>query len=246
MRLNSALISIFLSVSAVLSNPLRKKGQPWFPSVMLESTNGASDGPYYYSPKFSGAFREETDGHLTFATATFNTIALSAGQHGYTSWVGIDSINTCNDSWLAVGIDTFVTDNSETSYTAWYEWGGDGPYYSDVTITPKDVIRASITALSATSGVFIIKNLNNGQTNVHYLNSTRPLCERDVTWGVAPYHNESIAFDTVTITNAMAYGPSGIIYDAEGANKACLKQDNKVVTSIETAGSTVTIQHVHE
>ncbi|KAF8138713.1 peptidase G1 [Boletus edulis] len=214
---------------------------------MLESTNGASDEPYYYSQIFSGALRKETDGHFTFVTATFNTIALSAGQHGHTLWVGIDSLYTCNNSWLAVGIDTFVTDNSETSYTVWYEFGRDGPYYSNVTITPKDVIGAGVTALSATSGAFIIENRNIGQTNVRYLNSTRSLCERDVGWGIVPYHNESITFDTVTITNAMAYGPSGIIYEAEGANKTCLMQDNKVVTSIEeTAGSTVTIQHVHE
>ncbi|KAF8124046.1 peptidase A4 family-domain-containing protein [Boletus edulis] len=240
MRLNSAFVSIFSFVSTVLSGHLREKDRSWFP------TNGTSDG-VQYNDQIACAFWERTDGpSITFATATFNALAPS-GQHGYAVWVRIDNNEMCPDSWLIAGIVAFVTNNSETIYKAWYEWGKEGPYYSDVTVTPKDVIRAGVTALSPTSSAIMIKNLNSGQVNIHYLNSTRSLCGQGVSWGVFLDHvDDPIPFDTVTITNASAYGPLGSTYKAEGANKMEIKQDNKTVTSVETEGSTITIRHVYE
>ncbi|KAF8439326.1 peptidase G1 [Boletus edulis BED1] len=214
---------------------------------MLDSTtNGTSDG-VHYNDRYAGAFWEETDGAFTFATATFNIPAQPAEQN-YAVWVAIDGIQH-NDSWFSAGINAVVLDNTETTYQAWCYWGNDVPYYFNVTIMPKDVIRASITAHNATSGTALIENLNNGQANVQNLqvNSTLSLLEGEVSWGVMLYQvNDTIPFDTVTITNATAYGPSGSIYKAEGANKLVIKQDNEVVTSVETTGSTITIQHVYE
>ncbi|KAF8443675.1 peptidase A4 family-domain-containing protein [Boletus edulis BED1] len=234
MRLNSALTFIFLFVSAALSGPLREKDQSWVPNLVKKSTNG--------TPKYAGAYWGETDGNFTFATATFNVVPA---QQNYTVWVAIGDPSTQSDiSWLAAGINTIVTDNT------WCYLENSDVYYSNVTITPNDVIRTSITARSATSGAVIIENINNSQTDVSYLlvDATHSLVGAEVRWGVELSFNDSepIPFDTLTITNVTAYGPSGKNYEAEGATKMEIEQDDKVVISVETKNSTITIQHVHE
>ncbi|KAG6373208.1 peptidase A4 family-domain-containing protein [Boletus reticuloceps] len=241
MRLNSALTFIFLFVSAALSGPLREKDQSWVPNLVKKSTNGASDD-VYYNYLLAGAYWEETNGTFTFATATFN-VPVPSGQHGYAVWVGIDGI-TCN-SWFTAGISSSVTDGKIT-YLAWSEWADDKQYLPNLAIAPGDVIRASLNAPSATSGVAILENLTNGRTVVQPFDAAQPLCRRIAAWSAEIQANASIPFDTVKITNARAYGPSSQrVYEAAGAQKLEISQKNGVVmASVSTEGSSVTIHRV--
>ncbi|KAF8439324.1 peptidase A4 family-domain-containing protein [Boletus edulis BED1] len=244
MRLNSTLTFIFLFVSAALSGPLREKDQSWVPNLVKKSTNGASDD-INYNPLLAGAYWEETNGTFNFATATFK-VPVSSGQDGsYGMMVGIDGI-TC-ESWFTAGISCNVIDGRTNQCDVWSEWSDNKLYYSEL-IAPGDVLRAALNvADGARSGVAILENLTNGQTVLQPYNAPQPLCGRIAMWGVGINQaNASIPFDTVTIEDAMAYGPSSPrTYKAAGARKMEFSQENKVVrASVDTEESSIIIKRL--
>ena len=56
--------------------------------------------------------------------------------------------------------------------------------------------------------------------------------------------NSLADFGTVTFTDAVAYGPSGVNFEPEGADVWAIQYDGKVLTSVKTEGSSVTIRYV--
>ena len=128
---------------------------------------------------------------------------------------------------------------------AWYEWYPDYAYdFSGISISAGDVIKATVTAHSTTSGVAIIENVTTGKTVTKDLTSSSALCEQDAEWivedfeeggGLVPFAN----FGTVTF-----YDASASSYTPSGATIIDIKQNNKVLTSVSTSGSSVTVKYV--
>lgn len=56
--------------------------------------------------------------------------------------------------------------------------------------------------------------------------------------------NSLTDFGTVAFTDAVAYGPSDVNYEPEGADVWAIQYDSKVLTPVKTEGSSVTIRHV--
>ena len=135
------------------------------------------------------------------------------------------------------------------SRIAWYEWYPDWSYYfSDLEVSAGDVIRATVTAYSWTSGIATIENLTNGQSGSKQLNSTYRLCGRNAEWIIEDFEDGNgnmvpfANFDTVTFTDAMATGTG--TYTPNGAKIMDIEQNNQVLTSVSIDGSSLTIQYV--
>ena len=131
------------------------------------------------------------------------------------------------------------------SRTAWYEWyPAPAGYFLGITISAGDVITLTVTTSSATSGNVTIENVTGGEVVSKGLTSNAPLCGQNAEWIVEDYiQGTSLVlfadFGSVTFTNAQAgtYTPSG-------ATLIDIEQNNTVLTSTSTSGSSVTIKHV--
>ena len=138
---------------------------------------------------------------------------------------------------------------SSLSRIAWCEWYPDwSDYFSDLEVSAGDVIRATVTAYSSTSGIATIENLTNGQSGSKQLDSTHGLCGQNAEWIVEDfsdfYGNEVpfANFDTVIFTDATATGTG--TYTLDGATTMNIEQNNQVLTSVSNDGSSLTIQYV--
>lgn len=164
------------------------------------------------------------------------------------AWVGIDG-DTCGTAILQTGIDVCIQ-NGATSYDAWYEWYPDYSHqFSDIQISPGNVIKMRVDATSKSSGSATIENISTNTSVIHDFSTGfgGNLCEFNAEWifedfsintGLAPFAD----FGTVTFTNAVAssgwstYGPlDATIMD--------IYQD-QVLTSVSVTDNTVTISHV--
>ena len=136
--------------------------------------------------------------------------------------------------------------------TAWYEWLPAPSYdFTGITISAGDVVRLTVTASSATSGTAKIENLTNSQMVSERLTSTSPLCGQNAEWIVEDFSVGTSSgtsqvpfadFGTVAFTNAEATGTG--TYTPSGAILFDIEQNNQILTSTTTSGSSVTIKYL--
>ncbi|KAN0091254.1 Concanavalin A-like lectin/glucanase domain containing protein [Tylopilus felleus] len=225
-----ALLSNLLLASAALAAPSsrlaariarRREGRQSQPLNRVESAAGAVSN-VEYSSNWAGAVWDEGDGTFTAVTGTF-TVPTPSGNGAASAWVGIDG-DTCGNAILQTGVD-FTIANGEVSYDAWYEWYPDYAYdFSGITISAGDVIKATVTATSTTSGTaenaeWIVEDFEENGNLV-------PLAD----------------FGTVTFTDATASGSDGT-YEPAGATIIEIQQNGQVLTTVTTSGDTVTITY---
>jgi hypothetical protein len=139
------------------------------------------------------------------------------------------------------------------SPTAWYEWLPAASYdFTGITISGGDIVKLTVTSSSPTSGTAKIENLTNGQTVSESLTSDTPLCGQDAEWIVedftvgtssgssqVPFADfGTVAFTAAEATGTGTYTPSGAttIFD--------IVQNNVLLTSTTTSGSSVTIKYL--
>ncbi|KAF9227237.1 hypothetical protein BS17DRAFT_695404 [Gyrodon lividus] len=199
-----------------------------------------------YSSNWAGAAWTEVDGTFTSVTGVI-TVPTPTGSGAASAWVGIDG-NTCGNAILQTGVD-FAVSNGQVSYDAWYEWYPDYAYdFSGISISAGDVIKLTVTASSSTSGTAVIQNETTGQTVKKALTSSYALCKQNAEWIVEDFEDGGalvpfVDFGTVKFTSAKATGSAGT-YTPTGATLIDIKQDNKVLTSVTTSGSTLTVKYV--
>lgn len=108
-------------------------------------------------------------------------------------------------------------------------------------------MKVTVTASSTTSGTAVIENLTTGKTVSESITSSSALCEQDAEWIVEDYEEgDSLVpfadFGTVTFTSASA-GKSSGSSGPSGATIIDIEQNNKVLTSVSTSSSGVTIKY---
>lgn len=247
MLFNFALITSFLLASAVLADRRREDRQSRFVNRVEQSAHATSDD-VEYSDNWSGAVWGGDAGTFTSVTGTF-AVPVPSGDSGSaaSAWVGIDG-DSCSGGLLQTGVDFVLTDNGPT-YDAWYEWYPDWSYYfSDLEVSAGDVIRATVTSYSSTSGIATIENLTNGQSGSTELTSTYALCGQNAEWIVEDFEDGNgnlvpfADFGAVTFTDAVATGTG--YYTSDGASVIDIEQNNQVLTSVSIDGSSLTVVYV--
>ncbi|KAG9316723.1 peptidase A4 family-domain-containing protein [Chiua virens] len=240
-----ALLTNLFLASAALATPSsrlgarltrRRENRQSQPINRLESTaTGISN--VAYSENWAGAVWAEGSGTFTTVTGTF-TVPAPSGSSGSaaSAWVGIDG-DTCDTAILQTGIDFTVDSNGGASYDAVSP------------SVPGDEIKTTVTAYSTTSGVAIIENVTTGKTVTQDLTSSYALCEENAEWIVEDFEENGALvpfadFGTVTFSSATASGSSGSTYTPTGATLIDIEQNNKVLTSVSTSGSTLTVKYV--
>ncbi|KAF8439328.1 peptidase G1 [Boletus edulis BED1] len=192
MRLISAFASSFLFVPIVLADDL----VPWAGAFLLNSNEGS----------------------YSFATGTFNTpLAWGDNNLGVSIMVGIAGIAgvcTSNIAFMA-GIDVLLT-NNVVSYSGGAKWGTQLKWPQKFDIHTGDIIRASVTVYSATTGSALLENLSTGDTWREYFSADESVvCQGSAEWGVTalegyPTNGMPVPkLSTVTIVNATTKTASG-------------------------------------
>jgi len=257
-----ALLSNLLLVSAVVAAPSsslgarlarRREGrqskpiQPISPSVGPQPAVGNASHVEYSSNWAGAVWDTYPAGTFKSVTGTF-TVPTPTGSSGSASaWVGIDG-DTCGTAILQTGVD-FTISGGKVSYDAWYEWYPDYAYDSSgITISAGNVITLTVTATSTKAGTAVITNQSTGKTVTKSLTSSSALCEQNAEWIVEDYEeNGSLVpfanFGTVTFSSASATTSSGSI-GPSGATIIDIEQSGKVLTSVTTGSSSVTVKYV--
>lgn len=170
------------------------------------------------------------------------------GLYCASAWVGIDG-DTCTSAILQTGID-FCVQGDSTTYSAWYEWYPDFAYdFGGISLSPGDVLRATVNASSTTSGTATVQNLSKGQTVSHTFdgNVYGTLCEYNAEWivedfslngGLVPF----VDFGTVTFTGAQATS-GGSVFGPSGAALIEILQKHKILTSSSVTDSSVSVSY---
>lgn len=122
--------------------------------------------------------------------------------------------------------------------------------FSNFPVSAGDVIHVTLNAISNTSGLVLMENVTKNHTVAQVVDSAHALCGTSAGWivdhtgaGVGKTHPLA-DFGTVKFTDAVAYGASGVNYEPEGATIWKIKHHGKVLTSVKTAGSSVTVRYV--
>ncbi|KAH9931596.1 peptidase A4 family-domain-containing protein [Fomitopsis serialis] len=205
-----------------------------------------------YSSNWAGAVWEKSSGTFKSVTGTFvvptpSTPSGGSGSYSASAWVGIDG-DTCGNAILQTGVD-FTVDGGSVSYDAWYEWYPDYAYdFSGISFSSGDTVKLTVTASSTTAGKAVIENVSTGKTVSKSITSSSALCEENAEWIVEDYEEGSSLvpfadFGTVTFTGASASTGSGST-GPSGATIIDIKQNNKVLTSVSTGSSSVTVKYV--
>ena len=136
-----------------------------------------------------------------------------------------------------------------TCLTAWYEWFPDYAYdFSGISFGAGDSVTVTVTASSPTSGTAYITNNSRRQSVSKALTSSSALCEQDAEWIVEDFEEGNSLvpfanFGTVTFTGASAKTASSSV-GPSGANTIDIEQSGKVLTSVSTSSSSVTVSYV--
>ncbi|KAJ7782757.1 aspergillopepsin [Mycena metata] len=206
-----------------------------------------------FSSNWAGASFESPAGTYKAVTGTFvvpSPTAPSGGSSTFaaSAWVGIDG-DTCGTAILQTGID-FTVSNGRVSYDAWFEYFP--AFATDFTGIPAciaagNTIKLTATVASATSGTVTIENVSTGVA----LTSSARLCQENAEWIVEDFEEGNSLvpfadFGTVTFTNAVATLVSGGTTGPTGAVIIDLEQSNKVLTSVSTTSTSVTVEYKHK
>ncbi|KAJ7039098.1 aspergillopepsin [Mycena alexandri] len=188
-----------------------------------------------FSSNWAGASFESPAGTYKAVTGTFVVPSPTApsggsGTFAASAWVGIDG-DTCGSAILQTGID-FTVSNGRVSYDAWFEYfPAFATDFTGITIAAGNTIKLTATVASATSGSVTIENVSTGVTVSKALTSSARLCQENAEWIVEDFEEGNSLvpfadFGTVTFTNAVA------------------TLNSKVLTSVSTSSSSVTVQYV--
>lgn len=206
-----------------------------------------------YSSNWAGAVLIANSATYKSVTGTFTVPTPSkpsgggSGSYSASAWVGIDG-DTCGSAILQTGVD-FTISGSSVSFDGWYEWYPDYAYdFSGITFSAGDVVTLTVTATSTKAGTAVIENVTKGKTVTKSITSSSALCEENAEWIVEDYEEGSSLvpfadFGTVTFTNAEATTSSGTV-GPSGATIIDIEQSNKVLTSVSTTSSSVTVSYV--
>lgn len=263
MKFAAALLSSALLVSTAVAAPLTekrseakrsrsRKSNPPFAVDSTEVIEIVDSSNVQYSSNWAGAVLVGTG--YTSVTATFTVPtpkAPSGGSSGTqycaSAWVGLDG-DTCGSAILQTGLD-FCVQNGAVSYDAWYEWYPDYAYdFSGISFSAGNSVTVTVTASSKTSGTAKITNNSTGKTVTHTFSGQPSLCEYNAEWivedfeengGLVPFAN----FGTVAFTGASAID-NGATVGTSGAQIIDIEQNGKVLTSVSTTSSSVTVSYV--
>ncbi|KAF7981803.1 hypothetical protein HWV62_31907 [Athelia sp. TMB] len=201
-----------------------------------------------YSSNWSGAVITKSKGTWKSVTGTF-TVPTPSGSGSASAWVGIDG-DTCGTAILQTGID-FTVSGGSVSYDSWYEWYPDYAYdFSGISFSSGDTVKLTVTASSTKAGTAVIENVTKGKTVTKSITSSSALCQEDAEWIVEDYEEGSSLvqfanFGTVAFTGAVATTNAGATYGPSSATDTIdIEQNNKVLTSVSTSSSGVTVKYV--
>jgi len=262
MKFSNAVLSNLLFASATLARPssseryaqrVARRAASRSSGVLIKdeaftAANTNETSHVEYSSNWSGSVIESPPSGETWKSVTGQfTVPTPSGSSGSSAsaWVGIDG-DTCDTAILQTGVDF----NTGAGYDAWYEWYPDYAYdFSGISISAGDVIKTTVTASSTKAGTAVIENVTTGKTVTKSLTSSSALCLENAEWIVEDFEENGglvpladfgtiVYSDAVATTNTGATeGPSsGIIIDIE--------QNGKVLTSVSTSSSSVTIKYV--
>lgn len=121
--------------------------------------------------------------------------------------------------------------------------------FSGISISAGDSITVTVTATSTTAGTATVKNNSKGTSVTHtFSGQSQALQELNAEWIVEDFESGSSLvpfadFGTVTFTGASASGSSGTV-GPSGATLIDIEQSGKVLTSVSTTSSSVTVTYV--
>ncbi|KAF7359059.1 hypothetical protein MSAN_01246900 [Mycena sanguinolenta] len=207
------------------------------------------------SSNWAGAAFESPAGTYKSVTGTFvvptpkvPSGSSTSGSYAASAWVGIDG-DTCGTAILQTGID-FNIDDGRVSYDAWFEYfPAFATDFTGITIAAGNTIKLTATASSTTSGTVTIENVSTGVTVSKALTSSAKLCLENAEWIVEDFEEGNSLvpfanFGTVTFTSAQATTESGSVVGPTGAVIIDLEQNNKVLTSVSSSSSSVTVTYI--
>ncbi|TFB01908.1 hypothetical protein CCMA1212_006342 [Trichoderma ghanense] len=216
-----------------------------------------------YSSTWSGAaIRSPPEGE------TFNSVSASfvvpkpsipAGspvEDFYTVavWVGIDG-DTFQNAILQTGVDLTIA-GGRVYYEPWYEWWPDhsSTFAEHLAISPGDVVKATVSATSSTSGFAIIENVSTGKLVSEYLTSATALAQQNAEWIVENYimgpspslgHHTPLAnWSSVVFTDTRASTQRSWL-DASNATVVNMAQNKKVITEVTIDGSSIIDTYIY-
>jgi len=207
------------------------------------------------SSNWAGAAFESPAGTYKSVTGTFvvptpkvPTGSSSSGSFAASAWVGIDG-DTCGTAILQTGID-FTVSGGRVSYDAWFEYfPAFATDFTGITVAAGNTIKLTAVVASATSGTVTIENVSTGVTVSKALTSSARLCQENAEWIVEDFEEGSSLvpfanFGTVEFTNAEAVTTAGTTVGPSGAVVIDLEQNSKVLTSVSTGSTSVTVTYV--
>ncbi|KAI0057445.1 hypothetical protein BV25DRAFT_1902681 [Artomyces pyxidatus] len=225
------------------------------PVNKIVPVNATASSSPEYSTNWAGVVYNEPAGTFTAVTGSFvvptpkvPSTKGSGGEYSASAWVGIDG-DSCSNAILQTGVDFNVDSSGSVSYDAWYEWYPDVSHdFSGISIKAGDTIELTVTSTSTKAGKAVIKNVSTGKSVTKSLTSSSALCGQDAEWIVEDFEEGSSLvpfanFGSVTFKDASATTGSGS-KGPSGANVIDIKQSNKVLTSVSTSSSGVTISYV--
>lgn len=269
MKFTSVLASGLLATAAIAA-PLTEQRQARHARRLARTANRSSHPPYKpgtseviklsnttqveYSSNWAGAVLIGTGytavtGEFVVPTPSVPSGGSSSKQYCASAWVGIDG-DTCSSAILQTGVD-FCIQGSSVSFDAWYEWYPDYAYdFSGISISAGDTIRVTVDATSKAAGTATVENVTKGKTVTHTFTGgvDGNLCEYNAEWIVEDFEsNGSLVpfanFGTVTFTGAQATD-GGSTVGPSGATLIDIQQSGKVLTSVSTSSSSVTVKYV--
>ncbi|KAF8141894.1 peptidase G1 [Boletus edulis] len=241
MRLNCALVSSFLFIFVLAGDhqpPSLDRTEKSIITAELPITNWA------------GAVRlARSQGEtISYAAATF-TVPSARGATGssFNILVGISGYPPCVQFVLNVVITVTVNRNG-VSYQAW----GQG-YNGNVMVAPDwflvstgQEIRAIVRALTLTSGLFILINLNTGRVWAEYVSGGIMFCHQDAAWIITtPQSQVTILpnFHTVTFT-AVLTKISGTRRVPDNLDTVNIRNQGRVMTDTQVNAPFVIIRYL--
>ncbi|KAI0323935.1 concanavalin A-like lectin/glucanase [Cubamyces sp. BRFM 1775] len=189
-------------------------------------------------------------------TVPFPNIPLNGDDddvYASSAWLGIDGYS-CESALLRTGVE-FINADGIVAAFAWYEWFPNitRTYYDDISVSPGDVIIATVTAWFAHYGMASIINNSTGEHATVILGGLEyaPLCRESGEWivGGAIHPNDTEVllplpdFGTVTFSGAIAS-----VFDLKSpvANILNIVRDGNTLTYVSTEFDTVTIGYIGE
>ncbi|KAH9847721.1 aspergillopepsin [Lenzites betulinus] len=228
------------------------QSRPMIPSVSADVESLTNVTHAETSTNWAGAVLIANTATYKTVTGTFTIPTPKApssggsGEHSASAWVGIDG-DTCGNAILQTGID-FTISGGRVSYDAWYEWFPDFAFdFSGISLSAGNSVTVSVTATSKTGGTATIVNHSTGQTVSHTFSGQPSLCQENAEWIVEDFEEGNSLvplanFGTVVFTSASATTNSGTVTPA-GATIINMEQSNRLLTSVSSSGSSVTVQY---